>query len=70
MELNGVRYLDANDYYRIVITEEENLKIDTNGKMLYKSCIEQNSFSRSLFGKTNYEVINYIVNYFLNYNRV
>ena len=23
MELNGVRYLDANDYYRIVITEEE-----------------------------------------------
>lgn len=70
MELNGVRYLDANDYYRIVITEEEDLKIDTNGKMPYKSCIEQNNFSKSLSGKTNYEVINYIVNYFLNYNRI
>lgn len=70
MELNGVRYLDANDYYRIVITEEDDLKVDVNGKILYKGCIEQNSFSKSLSSKTNYEAINYIVNYFLNYNRV
>lgn len=70
MEINGVKYLDANDYYRIVITEEEDLKINVNGKILYPIGKLENSISGILKDKTNPEVISYIVDYFLNYNKI
>ena len=66
MKIEGIRQLDQNFYDTIVVRNGE---IKVNGKVLDTVTLGK-SFSESLRGKSDEEIKNAVIEYFLRYNRI
>lgn len=66
MRIEGIRQLDQNFYDTIVVRNGE---IKVNGKVLDTVTLGK-SFSESLRGKSDEEIKNAVIEYFLEYNRI
>lgn len=66
MKIEGIRQLDQNFYDTIVV---RNGIIKVNGKLLDTVTLD-NSFSESLRGKSDKEIKDAVIEYFLRYNRI
>lgn len=66
MKIEGIKQLDQNFYDTIVVRNGE---IKVNGKVLDTVTLGK-SFSESLRGKSDEEIKNAVIEYFLEYNRI
>ena len=71
MKLTGAKYLDANDYEKLVIRNyNEDLKVNVEGKVRCKTLKADFPFTKDLRKKAEDEAITQLVDYFLRYNQI
>lgn len=71
MKLTGAKYLDANDYNRLVIKNlYEDLKVNVSGTIESETLKSDFPFSKDLRNMSEDEAITQLVDYFLRYNHI
>ena len=72
MKLTGAKYLDANDYSRLVIKNlYEELKVNASGSITKDKTLKSDfPFTKDLKKMTKDEAITQLVDYFLRYNQI
>ena len=68
MKIDGVKYLDANNFDRIIIRDKKGLNVKVNSKLDYVTEKSSNPFSKELKESNDINSILKIVNYFLRNN--
>lgn len=73
MKLNGIKYLDANDYSKISIvgTNDDDFRCNITGKKpKYETLPQQNPISKSIDKKDNDKAVRQLLEYYLIYNDI